>query len=77
MRKGNLVHNYCMSRPNRLLLLGDVARMVPCRPYQVVYLLTSGQVPEPALRLGGRRVFTEEDVGRIRNKLSTKKGRHE
>jgi DNA-binding transcriptional MerR regulator len=66
-----------MSQPNPLLLLGDVARRVPCKPYQVVYLLTSGQVPEPALRLGGRRVFTAEDVGRIRNKLSTKKGKHE
>jgi DNA-binding transcriptional MerR regulator len=66
-----------MNESNRLLLLGDVARLVRCKPYQVVYLLTSGQVPEPALRLGGRRVFTEEDVGRIRSALVIKKGKND
>ena len=70
MRKRGSLHNYCMDQPN-LLLLGDVARLVPCKPYQVVYLLTTGQLPEPALRLGGRRVFTQEDVVRIRSKLTT------
>jgi DNA-binding transcriptional MerR regulator len=68
MKKRTLVHRYSVSNPS-LLLLSDVARLVPCKPYQIVYLLTSGQVPEPALRLGGRRLFTEEDVDRIRNLL--------
>jgi hypothetical protein len=46
-------------------LLSDVARILRCQPYQIVYLLTTRQVPEPALRMGNRRVFTIADVHRI------------
>jgi DNA-binding transcriptional MerR regulator len=60
-----------------MLLLGDVARLVDCRPYQIVYLLTTGQVPEPAVRMGNRRVFTEEDLERIRAAMNNKKGKDE
>jgi len=58
----------------KYLLLGDVARLLHRRPHQIVYLLSSRQVPEPSLRLGNRRVFTAEDVERIRLKLNNKKG---
>lgn len=54
---------------NNLYLLGDVARMLGVRPYRIVYLLQTGQVPEPALRLGCRRIFTNEDCRRIADKL--------
>jgi hypothetical protein len=50
-------------------LLGDVARVLRCQPYQIVYLLSTRQVPEPALRIGSRRVFTVADVQRIAEKL--------
>jgi hypothetical protein len=56
------------------LLLSDVARLLRRRPHQIVYLLTSRQVPEPALRLGNRRVFMAEDVERLRAKLNHKEG---
>jgi hypothetical protein len=56
------------------LLLGDVARLLRRRPHQIVYLLSSLQVAEPALRLGNRRVFTADDVERLRAKLNHKKG---
>ncbi len=56
------------------LLLGDVSRLLHRRPHQIVYLLSSRQVPEPALRLGNRRVFTAQDVERLRAKLNHKKG---
>jgi DNA-binding transcriptional MerR regulator len=56
------------------LLLRDLARLLRRRPHQIVYLLTSRQVPEPALRLGNRRVFTAQDVERLRAKLNHKKG---
>jgi hypothetical protein len=49
-------------------LLGDVARRLGCQPYQIVYLLTTGQVPEPA-RLGNRRLFGKQDVERIAERL--------
>lgn len=50
-------------------LLGDVARILRCQPYQIVYLLTTNKVPEPALRIGNKRVFTLEDVHRIAERL--------
>jgi len=56
------------------LLLGDVARPLRKRPYQIVYLLSSRQVPEPVLRLGNRRVFTAEDVERLKARFNNKKG---
>jgi hypothetical protein len=58
---------------NNLSLLGDVARLLACKPYRVVYLLSSGKVAEPALRLGNRRVFTKDDIARIAAKLTLTK----
>ena len=54
------------------LLLGDVARLLDTPPHRIVYLLTARKVPEPALRVGGRRVFTAEDVERVRAALQKK-----
>jgi hypothetical protein len=50
-------------------LLKDVARILRCRPYQIAYLLSTRQVPEPALRIGNKRVFTAENIGRIAERL--------
>ena len=46
-------------------LLGEVAKLVGRRPHQIVYLLTSGQIPEAEQRIGNRRLFSEEDVIRL------------
>lgn len=66
-------------------LLSDVARILRCQPYQIVYLLTTNKVPEPRLRIGNKRVFTLEDVHRIAERLKvhfspaelTRGGKHE
>ena len=50
-------------------LLGDVARILRCQPYQIVYLLTTRQVPEPRLRIGNKRIFTIADMQRLADKL--------
>ena len=50
-------------------LLGDVARILQVRPHQIVYLLSTRQVPEPAMRLGNRRVFTVADITAIAERL--------
>ncbi len=52
-----------------LHLLGDVSRKLGCEPYRIVYLLTTGKVPEPRLRLGNRRLFTTDDIARIAARL--------
>jgi DNA-binding transcriptional MerR regulator len=51
-------------------LLGDVARILRCQPYQIVYLLTTNKVPEPALRIGNKRIFTSDDIARLSERLS-------
>ena len=58
-------------------LLGDLARTLGCKPYRIVYLLSSGQVPEPALRLGNRRIFTGADIDNLAEKLgNNRKGKN-
>jgi hypothetical protein len=68
-----------MMKKNDFNLLGDVARTLGCKPYQITYLLTSGQVPEPAMRLGNRRVFRSGDIQRLAAKLGIeqRKEKHE
>ncbi len=50
-------------------LLGQVANILRCQPYQIVYLLTTRQVPEPRLRIGNKRIFTIADMQRLAEKL--------
>ena len=52
-----------------LYLLGEVSRTLGCEPYRIVYLLTTGKVPEPRLRIGNRRLFTGDDIARLALKL--------
>ena len=42
-------------------LLVETARKAGLQPYQITYALATGKIPEPA-RIGGRRVFTNEDI---------------
>ena len=49
----------------KMYLLSDVARLVKKRPHQITYAITSGLLPEPKVRMGGRRVFQDEDIRRI------------
>jgi hypothetical protein len=57
-----------------LYLLGEVSRRLGCEPYRITYLLATGKVPEPRLRLGNRRLFTEEDIARIAATLGIENG---
>jgi DNA-binding transcriptional MerR regulator len=47
------------------LSLKDVARDLQVKPYQIGYALSIRAVPEPALRVGNRRVFQPADVRRL------------
>ena len=46
-------------------LLSDVARILDLKPHKIVYSLTTRQIPEPALRVANKRVFSAEDVLRL------------
>ena len=64
---------------SKLYLLSDVARLMRRRPHQITYAITSGLLPEPKMRIGGRRVFQDDDIERIalyfglRNKKEARK----
>ena len=59
----------CMEN-TEYFLLGQVARILRCQPYQIAYLLMTRQVPEPRLRIGNKRIFTISDMQRIAEKLA-------
>jgi len=46
-------------------LLGEAARILKIPPYSLAYLLTTGRAEEPKLRIGGKRVFTPDEIERI------------
>lgn len=54
------------------LSLKDVAAQLGVKAYRVEYLLCHGLVPEPQLRISGRRVFSPKDVANIKARLAKK-----
>jgi DNA-binding transcriptional MerR regulator len=52
--------------------LKDVARVLDIKPYRIEYLLANGIVPEPQLRVAGRRLFTPDDVQRLAKHFGVK-----
>lgn len=47
-------------------LLGEVARLVGVRPYQITYLISMGVIEEPQLRINNKRIFGPKDVEKIK-----------
>ncbi len=52
--------------------LKDVAHALGVKAYRVEYLLAHGLVPEPQLRVSGRRVFSQSDLETLRKHFSSK-----
>ena len=56
------------------LLLGEVAKILGVKPYQLSYAVSIGLLPEPALRIAGHRVFdSKDDLPRIQKYFAAKK----
>jgi hypothetical protein len=53
-------------------LLGEVAKILGCRPHRITYLITSGQAPEPEHRIANKRLFSESDILRLSRRLKVK-----
>jgi DNA-binding transcriptional MerR regulator len=47
-------------------LLNDAARLAGVRGYQIAYAIRQGYLPEPQQWFNRQRVFTDEDVARIK-----------
>ena len=54
------------------LALKDVCRLLGVQPYRIQHAYAVGAVPEPHLRVSGRRVFTASDVDMLRKHFSSK-----
>jgi len=55
-------------------LLGEGAKEIGRKPYQVVYMLANGLVEEPKLRIGGKRIFSRQEIEGIRKVTDAKYG---
>ncbi len=54
-----------------LYSMREASRILKAASWRINYLLANGQVPEPKLRLAGRRVFAVADLKRLAESLST------
>jgi len=45
--------------------LQTVSRLLGVRPHRIEYCLSNQLVPEPKLRIAGKRIFTPADVRRL------------
>ena len=52
-----------------LFLLGDLSRRLNVPPHRISYLFQKRAVPEAKLRLGNRRIFTNEECRAIAKAL--------
>jgi hypothetical protein len=61
----------------QLFLISDVARQLNVPPHRVAYLYMTRKLPESALKLGNRRIFTLADVQRVAKALRRPVGEQE
>jgi hypothetical protein len=59
-----------VERRNEFFSISQVAPQVGERPWRLAYLIGRGAIPGPSVQLPGRRVFSAEDVERIRAALA-------
>lgn len=52
-----------------LFSLSDVADLLAVKPHRILYLLSTRAVPEPRLRVGGKRLWTLEEIAVVSEKL--------
>ncbi|MBA4192398.1 MAG: hypothetical protein C0467_30895 [Planctomycetaceae bacterium] len=62
---------YAMDAPHTLYSTGMVADQLGVARWWLLYHLDRGDIPGPSHRVAGRRLFTDEDVRRIRDVLKT------
>jgi DNA-binding transcriptional MerR regulator len=53
----------------KLYSTGDAAKALDIQRYQLTYLVETGHVKEPALRIAGKRAWSEEEIERVREVL--------
>lgn len=58
-----------------LYSLSDVSRILGnIAPHRILYLLSTRAVPEPRLRVGGRRLWALDEIAQLAEKLKIQLG---
>jgi DNA-binding transcriptional MerR regulator len=60
-----------------LYLISEVAERLGVPPHRVAYLLMTRKIEEPKLRMGNRRIFTDDDAKRVADALGRTWGAEE
>jgi DNA-binding transcriptional MerR regulator len=60
-----------------LYLISEVAERLGVPPHRVAYLLMARKIEEPKLRMGNRRIFTDDDAKRVADALGRTWGAEE
>ena len=55
--------------------IGHVASRLGVPRWRLAYLIERGEVPGPSHQVPGRRLFTEDDIARIRSALAKRPAR--
>jgi hypothetical protein len=50
---------------NQTMSMQDCARLLQIQSYRIQYAYSHGRLPEPQLRIGGRRLFTSDDLQQL------------
>jgi len=53
----------------RYSTIGELAKQVGVDRWKLAYLIEKGKVPSPSAQVPGRRLFSPEDVEKIKNAL--------
>ena len=48
-------------------ILNEVAKFAGVKSHVVAYAISSGHLPEPCLRIAGKRIFSTKEVEQIKN----------
>lgn len=57
---------------NEGYLLNDAAKRAGVRGYQIAYAISQGHLPEPQQWFNRQRVFSDEDIARIKHYFATR-----
>ena len=57
---------------NEGYLLNDAAKRAGVRGYQIAYAISQGYLPEPQQWFNRQRVFTDQDIARIKEYFATR-----
>lgn len=47
-------------------ILSEVAKIANAKPYAIAYAITAGHLPDVALRIAGKRIFSAKEVEAVK-----------